>query len=157
MTIVRQHEGRAKIFGFLVFADESKFVKEKETGFLQFLPLCSYYICVLFDSLSVCRKRISLKLLAITAEYSYFGSLLYSYKERSMLVYSCCGPKANLLDLTHCFKHNESCIDFAQAGLKSICQRQSNQIFLTSDLSKAEDNLYKLQLLIAIPSPPNNK
>jgi len=69
--------------------------------------------------------------LAITAEYSYFESLLSSYKERPVFVYSCCGPKAHVLGPMHCFKPNESCIDFAQAGLKSICQWQSNQIFLT--------------------------
>jgi len=47
--LVHQCEGTCKNFAFLVFADESKFVKKKETGFLQFLPLCSCCICALFD------------------------------------------------------------------------------------------------------------
>lgn len=53
--------------------------------------------------------------------YSYFESLPYSYNERPMLVFSCCGPKPNLVELTSCLKHIESSLIFL-VTFEIICQ-----------------------------------
>lgn len=78
------------------------------------------YLC--FDIHLFARSKYHLNCLSMTAEYSFFEILLYCHNETPMLVYSCCGPKANLLDLMRCFKHGKSYKDFGQAGWKNICQ-----------------------------------
>lgn len=55
-----------------------------------------------------------------------------------MLIYSWCGPNADLLDLVVCFKQDFS-PRFCTSRSEKHLSPQGNQSFLTSDLKKAEE------------------